>query len=138
MAHIRCLPEGVHFSPEGIIERWLEAFASAIPPKKLDAQVNQRGDYLWNVFFCDEISYLFDASARTAYDETDCPQVLFFETHGREKDGYIVHELILTDKAQLSAAVLCDFPDAFIVSPDFSWTYVHSHEGDDFFCRRQF
>ena len=127
------LPDGVHYSPEGIAERWLEAFA---PEDELRARAENHGDYLWYVFFGGGLPCLTDADARKAYDETVCPQVLFFELGSREKSGYIVHELILVDKAAVPLNIVCSYADAFVVASDFSWTFVHSHEGDDFFCRR--
>ena len=134
MIAARPLPDGIHYSPEGIAERWLEAFA---PEDELRARISNHGDNLWHVFFYRECPCLTGPDARAAYDEAVCPQVLFFELGSRGKSGYIAHELILADKSSIPSDVVCTYADAFVVASDFSWTYVHSHEGDDFFCRRR-
>ena len=136
MMQIRFIPEGERFSPEGIADRWLETFASAVPADKRAALINCSGDYLWQILFCPEISCLTGIAARTAYDEESIAQVLFFEAHKRDHDGYSVHDLVLAAKASLGSAAVNAYADAFVIAPDFSWTYVHTHEGDDFFCRR--
>jgi len=121
-------PKGIAYSPEGIAERWLKTFV----PDVSAVQIEKRGRYLWELFFYTSHPYLEDEAAHRAYEAQDTKQILFFQCHGRGKFGYDIPELVLTGKLTLQELNRC--PDGFAVAPDFSWTYVHSHEGDDFFC----
>lgn len=105
-----------------IKEKWLAAFATNIEKKKLEKYVLGEGSYLWHIF-----SYEFKEhkSGKEAEDflekNLNCPCYIFTEheapvySFDAESERFPTEEINVID-------------DVYIVSEDFSWTYVNTHE----------
>lgn len=116
-------------------ERWLAAFAGAVPADKLQQYALGPGNYIWHIFswkLLPEGTYLTGDEARTAYD-CAC------------KDGAVCLEPFEDDPSRLlppelaSAAALDDLTEIYVTGAAMEWTYIKTHEDDwcgPYFCRR--
>ena len=103
---------------------WLSHFAIDISRNDIEKYVVSTGNYLWHVFsweLLDKKAFLTGDSARNAYDKTDKHNAMYiawFED-GEAKD--------LTEEFN-TATALDKMTEIYVVAPDFSWTYIKTHE----------
>ena len=85
---------------------------------------------LWHAFTWGEADCLEGEAAKQAFDALDYTEAICFE------NGYSSYDFPRIDKirtvGRMTAADLDKYSDIYITAPDFSWTYVHTHE--DPFC----
>ncbi|MBE6888737.1 MAG: DUF4275 family protein [Ruminococcaceae bacterium] len=109
-----------------IAEKWLKAFAGDVPRDKLDKHVYDYGNLLWHIFSWELVECLSEDEARAAFDALDYKEALCF------RSGYSADELILTESIcnvpKTYSHELDSIADVYVTAPDFSWTYVHTHE----------
>ena len=106
------------------INQWLRHFASDIPKKQLDRYVKDQ--YIWHVF-----SYRLTAkaffegnAAREAFDRIDKRNCICCDAFG---DGVIDGFPFGCYSAKNIEEHFVEF---YVVSTDYSWTYIKTHEGD--------
>jgi len=111
---------------------WLRHFAFGISKSDMRKYVVATGNYIWHVFswrLLPEGSYLEGDAARMAFDQID-------------KQGAIYVEAFGPGASQLTnvncAADLDAFVEVYAAAPDFSWTYIKTHEitCGPYFCRK--
>ena len=103
---------------------WLNHFAKAISTDDIEKYVVSTGNYLWHVFswkLLDENTFLTGNSARKAYDKIDKHNALYIEWFGNDE----TKELTATHD---TAKALDKMTEIYVVAPDFSWTYMKTHE----------
>jgi len=106
--------------------QWLRHFAGNLSKEQFEKYVNNQ--YIWHVFSWELISsqnLLIGDTARSAYNSKDKSECIFCDIFG--SDG-------VTDKCSAlntSAETIDDaFTEFYVVSKDYSWTYIKTHEGD--------
>ena len=106
------------------INRWLSAFAEGVDKKMIKKHVTSEGNFLWHIFTWCEVPCLEGDEARAAFDALEYTEALR-ATGGfsnKVKKGGIVGKLSALDVDEDLAE------DVYIVAPDYSWTYVRTHE----------
>ena len=107
-------------------KKWLNAFASDIPDSDIKKYVVSTGDYIWHIFsweLLDEDEYLKGEEAKKAYDKEDKSDAIYIEWFENDETKDITWELS-------SAKALDKLVEVYVVSKDFSWTYIKTHEGN--------
>ena len=107
------------------INQWLRHFASDLPNIQLEKYV--KGQYVWHVFSFNLIAdgYLVGDDARKAFNCVDKSSCICCDMFG---DGGITDSLpTCWDTAEKIDEQLIEF---YVVSNDYSWTYIKTHEGD--------
>ncbi len=103
---------------------WLSHFAKDISRKDIEKYVVSTGNYLWHVFswkLLDEKAFLTGNSARKAYDKIDKHNALYIEWFEDDKTKELTVKLN-------TANALDKMTEIYVVAPDFSWTYIKTHE----------
>ncbi|WP_336770995.1 DUF4275 family protein [Paenibacillus sp. MMO-58] len=113
--------------------QWETHFASHLSEQdKENIFLNDEGGYLWHLFSYKRKDHLERDEATTAFiQQTKGPCFLFYQ-HSN-------YALKLENADNLTIQDLHDESDIYIVSVDFSWTYVLTHEKDwhgPYFSRR--
>ncbi len=113
-----------------LVQKWLDAFASDVPADILRDYVLKSCNLLWHAFTWGEADCLEGEAAKQAFDALDYTEAICFE------NGYSSYDFPRIDKirtvGRMTAADLEQYSDIYLTAPDFSWTYVHTHE--DPFC----
>ena len=113
-----------------LVQKWLGAFASDVPADILRDHVLKSCNLLWHTFTWGEADCLEGEAAKQAFDALDYTEAICFE------NGYSSYDFPRIDKirtvGKMTAADLEQYSDIYLTAPDFSWTYVHTHE--DPFC----
>ena len=105
-------------------KQWLEHFAVGIPPKDLKKYVVSTGNLIWHTFswkLLDDNKFLEGNNARKAYNEINKRGAQYIEWFEDEKTHDITWELN-------SASALDRMVEVYVIAPDFSWTYIKTHE----------
>ena len=110
-----------------IIEKWLFKFGKNVSEEILKNHVYKNGNFLWHIFSCGEAECLEGDGARRAFDELEYEKAIRFESGYASKDN-IPHITKLQITQKISSDDLENEFDVYIVSEDFQWTYVHTHE----------
>ena len=115
------------------INKWLSVFGEGVDKKIIKEHVTSQGNYLWHIFTWGNVPCLEGDEARRAFDALEYDEV-FKVTGGCSKKikststvGKLSSEEIDNDSAS----------DVYIVSKNYSWTYVRTHEKDlcgPYFC----
>ncbi|MBQ7950682.1 MAG: DUF4275 family protein [Clostridia bacterium] len=103
---------------------WLSHFAKDVSRENIEKYVVSTGNFLWHVFswkLLDEKTFLTGNSARKAYDKIDKRNALYIEWFEEDETKE------LTAKFNTSIA-LEKTTEIYVVAPDFSWTYIKTHE----------
>ena len=104
---------------------WLSRFAKDISRKDIEKYVVSTGNYLWHVFswgLLDEKVFLTGNNAREAYDKIDKHNALYIAWFEDDETKELTAKLN-------TAKVLDKMTEIYVVAPDFSWTYIKTHEG---------
>ena len=103
---------------------WLRHFTKDISRSDIKKYVVSTGNYLWHVFsweLLDKKAFLTGDSARKAYDETDKHTALYIAWIEDDEAKDLTKELA-------TANALDNMTEIYVVAPDFSWTYMKTHE----------
>ena len=121
--------------PNGkLVKRFLAVFGSGVSETDLKAHVLSAGNFLWHIFSWEHVDCLKNDAARKAFDALDFKRAWFF------RDGYSktafprIQSLACIGK--LKAKSLDSMADVYVLSRDFLWVYVHTHEDvcGPYFC----
>ncbi|MBP3292559.1 MAG: DUF4275 family protein [Clostridia bacterium] len=120
-----------------LVQNWLDAFAADVPADILRDDVLKSCNLLWHAFTWGERECLEGEEAKQAFDALDYTEAICFE------NGYSIFDFPRIDNVhtvgKMTAADLEKYSDIYITAPDFSWTYVHTHEDPfcgPYFCRK--
>lgn len=120
----------IPFTCEDLRRRWIAAFC---PQLSRSLKSPDYKPVLWSVFSSDKVSCLNGEAAKGAFQAAAKEKLyVFYEYDGGEENA-----LVLTRAAGLGAKDLEDENDIYLMPPDFSWTYVQTHEDGfgPYFCR---
>ena len=113
-------------SKQKFFNQWLRHFAPGL--SKVQFKEYVEGQYVWHIFSCHLIPFdnlLEGEAARKAFDQiskTDCICCDLFGHNG------VTNALSpCYDTAEKIDTQLTEF---YVVSNDYSWTYIKTHEGD--------
>lgn len=129
------MPKAI-MTKQKFINQWLRHFARNINNKDIEkCFVN---DYIWHIFsyeLLEEGSFLVGDAARTEYDAVNKSDCIFCDMFGQNG---------VTDRllAEYNSAENIDsnIAELYVVSKDYSWTYIKTHEGDlcgPYFLRKE-
>lgn len=107
------------------LNQWLRHFAPNVPPKQLEMHV--KGQYIWHVFsykFITEGLLVGDA-ARKAFNDADKGNCICCDMFG--DSGVTDH---LPHDCNTAEGIDEQQTELYVVSHDWSWTYIKTHEGD--------
>ena len=119
-----------------LVRKWLDAFASAVPEDMLRDHVLKSCNFLWHAFTWGEAECLEGEAAKQAFDALDYTEAICFENGYSSCDFPRIDNVRTVGK--MTAAELDAYSDIYLTAPDFSWTYVHTHEDPfcgPYFCR---
>ena len=103
---------------------WLKRFAEGISEENIERYVVSTGNYLWHVFsweLLDEAKYLVGDSAKDAYNKIDKNNALYIDWFSDDGAKALTQELS-------TAEALDQMTEVYVAAPDFSWTYIKTHE----------
>ena len=103
---------------------WLKHFAEGISEENIEKYVVSTGNYLWHVFsweLLDEARYLVGDSAKDAYNKIDKNNALYIDWFSDDDAGALPREMS-------TAEALDQMTEVYVAAPDFSWTYIKTHE----------
>ena len=103
---------------------WLSHFANGISRENIKKYVVSAGNYLWHVFswkLLDKKVFLTGNSARKAYDKIDKHNALYIDWFEDNETKELTAKLN-------TANALDEMIEIYVVAPDFSWTYIKTHE----------
>lgn len=104
--------------------KWLKRFAEGISKENIERYVVSTGNYLWHVFsweLLDEERFLVGDSAKDAYNKIDKDNAIYIDWFSDDDAGALPHELS-------EAEALDQMSEVYVAAPDFSWTYIKTHE----------
>lgn len=110
-------------------KQWLLHFAKGISEKKIKKYVLSTGNLIWHVFSWELLpqgTYLEGDEARKEYDNISSYEkdnAIFIDPFS-EEDSFSL------EWQKASANKLEDYAEIYVVSKDFSWTYIKTHEED--------
>ena len=109
-------------------QAWLEAFAAGVPREVLERRVLAPGNYLWHIFTWGQVPCQTGDAAREALKgKGEC--YLFYCEYPPAGVSRIQR---LASPAECPPEDWSSFDgsDWYLTDKDFTWTYVHTHEGD--------
>lgn len=104
--------------------KWLDNFGVGVSKKNLKKYVVSTGSLLWHVFsfeLLDPKKFLIGDEAKAAYDKINKQGALYIEWF---KDKTIKEMTLELN----TASALDKLVEVYVVSSDFSWTYIKTHE----------
>ena len=113
-------------SKQKFINQWLRHFAKNVSKDATDSYV--KNQYIWHVFswrLLDSDSFLTGDDARRAYDEVDKANCIFCDMFGANG---VSHRML--DEYSSSLSIDSYVTELYVVSQDYSWTYIKTHEND--------
>ncbi len=120
-----------------LVQNWLDAFAADVPADILRDDVLKSCNLLWHAFTWGEADCLEGEEAKQAFDALDYTEAICFENGYSRYDFPRINNVRTVGK--MTAADLDQYSDIYLTAPDFSWTYVHTHEDTfcgPYFCRK--
>ena len=120
-----------------LVQKWLDAFAAAVPEDMLRDHVLKSCNLLWHTFTWGEADCLEGEEAKQAFDALDYTEAICFENGYSSYDFPRIKNVRTVGK--MTSADLEEYSDIYITAPDFSWTYVHTHEDPfcgPYFCKK--
>ena len=124
-------------------KRFLEVFATGIPPKLLKKyHIGLDKPFLWNLFGAKLIPCFEGDAARIEYDKADKTNAQMIEYDADWLNPFLDRTTFSSQPLpiEMLTAEGVDahlFPESYIWGEDFSWCYVITHEGDlcgPYFC----
>lgn len=119
------MPKAI-MSKERFINQWLRHFAKDVNKKNREkCFVN---DFIWHIFsyeLLEEGTYLVGDAARAAYDDAEKNDCIFCDMYGQNG----VSDKMLTEYSS-SKEIDSKIIELYVVSKDYSWTYIKTHEND--------
>lgn len=117
--------DGFSMTKQKFINQWLRHFASTLPKKQLDRYVT--GQYIWHVFsyHLTDKAFLEGNAAREAFDRVDKRNCICCDAFG---ESGVIDGLPLG--CYSAKSIEKQFSEFYVVSADYSWTYIKTHEGD--------
>ena len=124
-------PRGMGF-PE-MKEKWLKAFAAGVPEEELRTRVTAEGCYLWHIFSDEAVACEEGDAARETFDTLPRDACYLFEEERLGAPSFV------QVRPKPTATEMDREADLYAVAPDFSWTYVRTHEElfGPYFLRRR-
>lgn len=124
-------------SARTVADQWLQAFAASVSEDNLSKYVARDRNFLWHIFSWELVPCLKEDAARKAFDALEYDRAIRFHFGYYRNGTFSITDISFTGK--LCSADLDDSEDIYITAPDFSWTYVHTHESycGPYFCRRE-
>lgn len=119
------MPKSV-MSKQKFINQWLRHFAKNITKEKRSRYVNNQ--YIWHIFswnLLEPESFLTGDDARSAYDNVDKSDCLFCDMFG---PNGVTDQLL--DEYSSSKEIDSKITELYVISSDYSWTYIKTHEND--------
>ena len=109
-----------------LIEKWLSVFGKGVDKKMIVDHVTSHGNLLWHLFKWGNVPCIKGDEARIAFDALQYTEAIRFY------DGYSNHieGISVIDKVSAKKVDKDKKSDVYIVTKDFSWTYVRTHECD--------
>ena len=110
-------------------DRFIAVFAAGVSEKQTKRHLystKKYNNYLWHLFSWELLppgSYLTGDAARRAYDAVDKKGAEYIDWF---EDDFTKH---VTEK-QKTAKQLEEYVEVYVVSKDFKWVYMKTHEGD--------
>ena len=107
-------------------DKWLSVFASGISKEDMEKYIVSYGNYIWHAFsweLLDKSAYLVGDAARAAYDSIDKSDAICLRWFDDDQVQEISEDLC-------KAKALDDQHEIYVVSKDFTWTYIKTHEHD--------
>ncbi len=104
--------------------QWLTAFASNIPESEIAKYVKSTGNFIWHVFsweLLDKGVYLSAEAAKAAYDNVDKSDAICIDWFQDKQTTALTCNLY-------TAEALDRITEIYVVSKDFKWTYIKTHE----------
>lgn len=105
--------------------KWLSVFAANISKEDVEKYIVSYGNYIWHAFsweLLDQNDYLVGDAAREAYDSIDKSDAIcirwWFDDDRTEDLPCDLH----------TAEALEKLTEVYVVSKDFQWTYIKTHE----------
>lgn len=119
------MPKAI-MSKERFINQWLRHFAKDVNKKSREkCFVN---DFIWHIFsyeLLEEGTYLVGDAARAAYDDAEKNDCIFCDMYGQ--NGVIDKMLAeYSSSKEIDSKII----ELYVVSKDYSWTYIKTHEND--------
>lgn len=119
------MPKAI-MSKERFINQWLRHFAKDVNKKNREkCFVN---DFIWHIFsyeLLEEGTYLVGDAARAAYDDAEKNDCIFCDMYGQNG----VSDKMLAEYGS-SKEIDSKIIELYVVSKDYSWTYIKTHEND--------
>ena len=119
------MPKAI-MSKERFINQWLRHFAKDVNKKNREkCFVN---DFIWHIFsyeLLEEGTYLAGDAARAAYDDAEKNDCIFCDMYGQNG----VSDKMLAEYSS-SKEIDSKIIELYVVSKDYSWTYIKTHEND--------
>ena len=113
-------------SKERFINQWLRHFAKDVNKKSREkCFVN---DFIWHIFsyeLLEKGTYLVGDAARAAYDDAEKNDCIFCDMYGQNG----VSDKMLAEYSS-SKEIDSKIIELYVVSKDYSWTYIKTHEND--------
>lgn len=110
---------------EEFIRKWLNTFVSNMDEKTYKEITQNK--YIWHAFsfgIIEKGKYLIGKEARDAFDLSDKTDAIVFQLWDEK-------EYTKNMKEEFNSSKKLDIlPETYIVSSDFSWTYISTHEND--------
>ena len=110
---------------EEFIRKWLNTFVPNMDEKTYKEITQNK--YIWHVFsfgIIEKGKYLVGKKARNAFDLSDKTDAIVFQLWDEK-------EYTKNMKEEFNSSKKLDIlPETYIVSSDFSWTYISTHEND--------
>ena len=107
------------------IEQWLKKFVPNLSKTLYKERIENQ--YIWHAFsfnIIDKEKYLVGNAARKAYDMINKTNAIVFELWDDDNTTKPMQEKYNTSEK------LDNLPETYVVAPDFSWTYISTHEND--------
>ena len=107
-------------------DKWLSVFASGISKEDREKYIVSYGNYIWHAFsweLLDKSEYLVGDAAREAYDSMDKGDAVCLRWFDDDRTQELSEDLH-------TAKALDNQHEIYVVSKDFSWTYIKTHEYD--------
>ncbi len=119
------MPKSI-MTKQKFINQWIRHFAKEV--SKNDISLYVKDQYIWHVFswnLLDSDAFLVGDHARRAYDEADKSNCIYCDMFGQNG---VTDKLL--DEYNSSKEIDSKITELYVISNDYSWTYIKTHEND--------